>query len=500
MTDAPPLEAYERAAPPNGRPPRPRGADEQHAVERQVLSTVIRRADELDEHVVRRASAAPFSGSNHQVLAVAIGQLLDAGEPVDVHTLARNLIDAPITVQETLRDLVADPDLVGVRDRVPEWLDLVDAYAADLEFGRQLTAARELVDSGSHAAAARLVAEALDRHGQRGSRLSDRRAVLGGSAILDQPDDIPTIWGEGGEVLWAAGEPAMIAAPPGVGKTTLGQQVVLGLIGLRDEVLGYPLTSSHHRVLYLAMDRPRQIRRSFRRMVTDADRDVLDDRLVIREGPPPGDLASDPTLLVDLARANAATVIIVDSLKDAAVKLTDDETGGRVNRAIQLAIADGIEVLVLHHQRKGQGGEKPKKLEDVYGSVWITAGMGSVILLWGAAGDPLVELVHLKQPADEVGPLRIEHDHTTGTTTISRGFDLLRYLRLHPRGVTSREVAVAVTEKAQPSENDLRKARRKLEAAVERGIAHRQEPTAGGEGGSTPARYYPIETRQEPPA
>lgn len=320
----------------------------------------------------------------------------------------------------------------------------------------------------------------------------DKRGVPGGDAILDQPEETPAVWGEGAEVLWAEGEPAMIAAPPGVGKTTLGQQVVLGLIGLRDEVLGYPVNGDGKRVLYLAMDRPRQITRSFRRMVTEADRVTLNNRLVIRPGPPPADLASDVTILVQLARTYDTDIIVIDSLKDAAVKLTDDETAGRINRAIQTAIAEGIEVLILHHQRKGQGGEKPKKLEDVYGNTWITAGLGSVILLWGAAGDPIVELMHLKQPADEVGPFKIAHDHHAGTTEVFHGFDLLRYLGLNPAGVTSRQVAAAMFEKPQPSETDMRKARRKLDAAVARGIATRTEAGVGGEGGSTPARYYPA--------
>ena len=58
---------------------------------------------------------------------------------------------------------------------------------------------------------------------------------------------------------------------------------------------------------------------------------------------------------------------------------------------------------------------KPTTLADVYGSTWITSGAGSVISLWGEPGDPLVELTHLKQPADDVGPLDLEHDHTTAT-------------------------------------------------------------------------------------
>lgn len=323
----------------------------------------------------------------------------------------------------------------------------------------------------------------------------DRRGLPGGDAILDLPDEVPALWGDGAEVLWAQGEPAMIAAPAGVGKTTVAQQVTLGLVGLRSELLGYPFHGGPRRVLYLAMDRPRQIRRSFRRMVSEDDRATLNEWLTIREGPPPADLASDPTLLVQLAVRYGATAVVVDSLKDAAVKLTDDETGGKVNRAIQYAIAEGIDVLVLHHQRKGQNGEKPKKLEDVYGSTWITAGMGSVLLLWGAAGDPIVELVHLKQPAEPVGPFKIEHDQTRGSSTVHRGFDVGRFLSLNASGgVTVKQAAVAMFEKPTPTDNEMRKARRKLDGAVQRGIAKATEAEKGGEGGTTPARYYPAGT------
>jgi hypothetical protein len=59
----------------------------------------------------------------------------------------------------------------------------------------------------------------------------------------------------------------------------------------------------------------------------------------------------------------------MDSLKDAAVKLVDDEVGGNVNRAIQHCNAQGVDVAVLHHQRKGERGEKPTTLADVYGSI-----------------------------------------------------------------------------------------------------------------------------------
>ena len=41
------------------------------------------------------------------------------------------------------------------------------------------------------------------------------------------------------------------------------------------------------------------------------------------------------------------------------VKLTDDETGGSVNRAFQHCSAAGVDLVVLHHQRKGDGTSKP---------------------------------------------------------------------------------------------------------------------------------------------
>jgi hypothetical protein len=42
--------------------------------------------------------------------------------------------------------------------------------------------------------------------------------------------------------------------------------------------------------------------------------------------------------------------------------------------------------------------------DDVYGSTWLTAGTGSVILLHGEPGDPIVSMHHLKKPVAEGGP------------------------------------------------------------------------------------------------
>jgi DNA-binding NtrC family response regulator len=59
------------------------------------------------------------------------------------------------------------------------------------------------------------------------------RTRLGGDFILDEPEIIPAIWGQGERVLWAEGEGIMITGHQGVGKTIVAQQVVLHRIGLR---------------------------------------------------------------------------------------------------------------------------------------------------------------------------------------------------------------------------------------------------------------------------
>lgn len=299
-----------------------------------------------------------------------------------------------------------------------------------------------------------------------------KRLKDGATFILDAPVDVPAVWGFGDDVLWAVGEALMIVGPPGVGKTTLTTQVVRGLLGLETSVLGYGVSPSTGRILYLAMDRPAQIARAMRRSFTEDDRGLLAERLRVWEGPPPGDVARHTDLFVTLAHLAGATTIIVDSLKDAAVGLTEDEIGAGYNRARQTALANGIQVLELHHLvKRGPNGSKPNTLADVYGSAWLTAGAGSVLLLWGSAGDPLVEATHLKQPASEVGPLRVLHDHQSGRSTVIGGGDLPEIVAgFGPSGVGARDVARALYQTDDPSRPEVEKARGKLKRLASKGI------------------------------
>lgn len=320
------------------------------------------------------------------------------------------------------------------------------------------------------------------------------RAIEGGTFILDIPEGIPAVWGEGERVLWPQGESFILCGPSGVGKTTIAQQVVLGLLGIREDVLGFPIAPCAGRVLYLAMDRPAQVARSFRRMVTEEHRDALNSKLVVWKGPPPLSVTKEPEKLATMCAYYDATAIVVDSLKDLASNLDQDEPGSKVNTALQHCLAAGFEVMCLHHQRKQQaGGGKPTTLADVYGSTWLTAGAGSVVLIWGEPGDPVVEALHLKQPADDVGPFKILHDHHAGHSTIEFEFDLMAFVQKRPQGVTVNDVAQARFARPDPTRSQVEKARRQLDNGARRGTLHRVDGQHAGSAAETPATYYAVD-------
>lgn len=310
----------------------------------------------------------------------------------------------------------------------------------------------------------------------------------GASFILDQPADIPAIWGGGDQVLWADGEALMIAGGQGLGKTTLAGQLLRGLLGLEATVLGHPIGDCGGAVLYLAMDRPRQIARSLARQFTEAERAVLARRLIIRPGPPVADLAKDPTLLLRMARELGATVVVVDSLKDAAVGLSDDEVGAGYNRARQHVLNSGRQHLDLHHVTKASAGS----INDIYGSTWLTSGCGSVILLTGEPGDPLVGFRQLKPPVEEVGPYVLEHDAKAGRLTVHRSADLLDLVEAAGpvEGLTATGAAKALFDTDKPTRGEVEKVRRRLERLTADGVLDCVTGTKGGARGGVAAAWF----------
>jgi len=304
------------------------------------------------------------------------------------------------------------------------------------------------------------------------------RAIDGATFVLSVPDKIPMLWGDSDGIAWAKGEATMLVGPDGVGKTSLAQQLVLARCGIRPgPLLGMNVEEAPGRVLYIAADRPRQAASSLRRMVTDDDAAKLRDRLIVWKGPLEFEINESSTILREFVDSfDGVSDVVIDSLKDVADDLSDNAIGNRVNRALQEVVASGYELLPLHHQVKQQRGQAPpKKLSDVYGSRWLTAGMGSVLLLWGEPGDLVVELRHLKQPEGEIGPFNVLHDHDHGRSTVHERADLVTALALAQHGLTVADAAALLFEKELPSKNEIEKTRRRLNALADSGRATRQD-------------------------
>ncbi|KUI13391.1 hypothetical protein AU192_24735 [Mycobacterium lehmannii] len=320
----------------------------------------------------------------------------------------------------------------------------------------------------------------------------------GGTFALDRPAHPEALWGDGAEVGWAAGESLLITSLPGVGKTTLAHQLLLAQLGIGDgRVLGYPVKPRDGVIVYLAMDRPVQIARALARRVDETDRAVLDERLLVWEGPPPADLARQVTLMRDMCLEAGASTLYVDSLKDAAVGLTDDEVGAGYNRARQLVIQAGIEVCELHHtiKRSPTGGKPGREVADVYGSTWLVAGCGSVIMLEGQPGDPVITLRHLRQPAAEIGPLTILADRDAGLLEVCTEDDPLEVLRAAgPDGMTAKQMAESWL--GADDRSAVERARRKLDWFVGKGLAYRDQAAVTPANPKPPAVWF-ISTAAE---
>jgi hypothetical protein len=279
-----------------------------------------------------------------------------------------------------------------------------------------------------------LVAKELERQEVRRrviERAAEARIEVNADRAVDAltflTEDVDTepLWGQGSKVLWAPGEGLMIVGPQGTGKSTIAQQLCLARKKLREpELLGFPVAADDRPILYLAMDRRAQIRRSLARMVDlddDAVRDRLATEIIFWPGPPPLKANESPEAFCEWVRrrGNDPGLVIVDSLKDLLSGLIDDSDGIGFNDAMQLVLNElRCDFLTLHHQRKATSdNRKPNKLSDVYGNSWLTAGQGSVVLLWGEAGSGAVELSHLKQPQEKVDAFTIHHSHSLGAST-----------------------------------------------------------------------------------
>jgi replicative DNA helicase len=435
-----------------------------------------------------KLNAADFYLGRHRAIFEAAHDLYAASEPVDGLTVAAALTKrqrepfekAGVEPRHYISELAAKVPAAG---NAKHYAEIVQEDAVLRRLIEQAQLVQESVygrnGEGSYELHRR-AAEGFQRVSPAAELAAVDRWANGATFILDAPDHVPARWGRDDEVLQADGEPLLIAAPPGAGKTTLAQQLAIALAGIgADHLLGFPVSPIEGKVIYVAADRPAQAARSFRRMVGEDDREALAERLEVWRGPLPFNLTAEPGRLAPFLKARDAGAVVIDSLGAVAFDLASDEAGSRVFAALSEATAEGIEVVALHHDRKReQGSDRVRTLDDVYGSRWITAAAGSVLYLDARAGDLIVKLRQLKQPAAEIGPLTIRHDHDAGRTVIHEPADLLD---LVSTGVTVKQAAALLFELSDPSPNEIEKTRRRLDKLADRGdlerVSEQGEPT-----------------------
>jgi hypothetical protein len=356
--------------------------------------------------VLNESESPPTHGLSRQQLAEFIArEAKQVAEKVNGHNGGRAwsaYLSEPSTIFWMVADVSTEEGQNKVINALNEYLGTVDVPKAWNSFQQERAEqARQKIHD-----------RLLDKYGP-GLRTFRRNEASEDIATVlrESQGPPPATWGEHHKVLWSKGEALLIAAGIGAGKTTLAGLLVRALL-FGGDVLGQPVATlaPGSKVLYLALDRPDQIKRSLARQFTAGQLDALADRLVLWRGSLPADAAENPDILKDIADYyDNVAVVIVDSLKDVAIGLSEDRVGAGYNEARKRLLDSGRELVELHHLTKGG---------DDYGSVWLNAGAGSVIRLSGKPGAKLGTMTHTKQPAHPVGPLKIAHDHDRGEITL----------------------------------------------------------------------------------
>jgi hypothetical protein len=242
---------------------------------------------------------------------------------------------------------------------------------------------------------------------------------------------VPGVWGEHPHVLWAKGEAFMIAGSTGTGKTTLAQQILLRRMGVKTEPLfDLAIETSVRPVLYLAIDRENQAARSFRRMASELPRGRLLWHADLGLYNPTNDV---PERFIDWLMMHRCGTLVIDSLY-ALIGSGKDEMLGWYTQMVRALGQAEIELLVLHHFRKGSGEEGGALIDRVYGGAQVTWSAGSVLAISGEPGDDEVEAYHVKQPGKTCGPWTLRHDHEQGVTSAAKHPSPIEMLRILGHG------------------------------------------------------------------
>lgn len=196
--------------------------------------------------------------------------------------------------------------------------------------------------------------------------------------VLDADIQFESVWGN---YLSSTGY-LLLAGSPGIGKTQFCLQFA-SFTSLGRDFLGIATKASKVAFVSLEMELY-GLKKFFTQQLmfyTEEERQYLRQhlRIAIPEGINP---AKD---IEKLLEAGGIEGLVIDSLSMMTAKpLTDEEEVKKINAWTKyIRNKFGVWIVFVHHNRKNQSNDnKPARLSDIYGSMWITTEPESVFCLW----------------------------------------------------------------------------------------------------------------------
>ena len=194
----------------------------------------------------------------------------------------------------------------------------------------------------------------------------------------------------------------VVAGKQGVGKTQLTIQMLLH-IALGKPMLGWKIDQPR-RVALLSMEMSaaeiKHFQTEVNKLLSPDERKLLAENFFII---PVGhsilfDNSGDMKKVEQFVQQYHPEVVGVDSLsKTTAASLEEAAAKKVLDFADHLRMDYDCSIVFIHHNRKGQvGNKRPKELDDVYGTFWITATATTVIGMWQNQQTGEIEINYLK--------------------------------------------------------------------------------------------------------
>lgn len=194
----------------------------------------------------------------------------------------------------------------------------------------------------------------------------------------------------------------VVSGKPGVGKTQLTIQALLH-IALGKPFLGWDIREPR-KVAFVSMEMGQAEIKVFQEemnsILSDEDRELLHANFLII---PIGqtlmfDNSADQKKIENFLEAYLPEVVGFDSLSKTTLGSLEEATVKKVmDFADRIRMNHDCSVVFIHHDRKAQiGNKRPKNLEDIYGSFYITATATTVLGMWQSDKTYEIELNYLK--------------------------------------------------------------------------------------------------------